>query len=60
MRLGYPRPLEATDLYELQDHRASGVIADKIATSFEERHRKAAEYNTRLANGETPPVLKGV
>ena len=60
MRLGYSRPLEATDLYKLQDHRASGAIAERIATSFEERQRKAAEYNARLANGEIPPDLKGV
>lgn len=60
MRLGYSRPLEATDLYKLQDHRSSGFIADKITRSFEERQRKAAEYNSRLANGEISPGLKGV
>ena len=58
MRLGYSRPLEATDLYKLQDDRASGVIADKIIRSFEERKKKADEYNTRLANGEISPGLK--
>ena len=60
MRLGYSRPLEATDLYKLQDDRASGVIAERITRSFEERQRKAAEYNSRLANGEISPGLKGV
>ena len=60
MRLGYSRPLEATDLYKLQDDRSSGVIAEKIVRSFEERQRKAAEYNSRLANGEISPGLKGI
>jgi hypothetical protein len=60
MRLGYSCPLEATDLYKPQDHRASGVITEKVATSFEKRQRSAAEYNTRLANSEISPDLKGV
>ena len=60
MRLGYSRPLEATGLYKLQDHRASGAIAERIATSFEKRQKQAAEYNIRLANGEISPGLKGV
>ena len=60
MRLGYSRPLEATDLYKLQDDRASGALAEKIIRSFEERQRKAEEYNTRLANGEISPGLKGI
>ena len=60
MRLGYFRPLEATDLYKLQDDRSSGVIAEKIIRSFEERQREAAEYNSELANGEISPGLKGI
>jgi len=60
MRLGYSRPLEATDLYKLQDDRSSGVIAEKIIRSFEERQRKAEEYNSKLANGEISPGLKGI
>jgi len=60
MRLGYSRPLEATDLYKLQDDRSSGVIAERITRSFKERQRKAAEYNSRLANGEISPGLKGI
>ena len=57
MRLGYSRPLEATDLYKLQDHH---VIAERIAASFEKRQKQTAEYNTRLSNGEISPGLKGV
>jgi len=60
MRLGYSRPLEATDLYKLQDDRSSGVIAEKIIRSFEERQKRAAEYNTRLANDKISSGLKGV
>jgi len=60
MRLGYSRPLEATDLYKLQDSRSSGVVAEKIIRSFEKRQRKAAEYNSRLADGEISPGIKGI
>ena len=60
MRLGYSRPLEVADLYKLQDNRSSGAIAEKIIRSFEERQRRAAEYNSRLANGEISPGLKGI
>lgn len=60
IRLGYSRPLEATDLYKLQDERSSSVIAEKIVYSFEKRRKKAEEYNTRLARGEVSPGLKGL
>ena len=60
LRLGYSRPLEATDLYKLQDDRSSGVIAEKIVRSFEERQKRAAEYNSRLASGDISPGLKGL
>jgi len=60
MRLGYSRPLGATDLYKLQDSRSSGVIAERITRSFKERQREAAEYNLRLANGEISPGIKGI
>ena len=60
LRLGYSHPLEATDLYKLQDDRSSSVIAEKILCSFEERQKKAVEYNSRLATGEISPGLKGI
>jgi len=59
MRLGYSRPLGATDLYKLQDDRSSGIIAERIIRSFTKRQREAAEYNSRLANGEISPGIKG-
>jgi hypothetical protein len=58
MSLGYARPLQATDLWKLQEYRSSDVIANAILDSFEARCRKADEYNTRLANGEIKPPLK--
>jgi hypothetical protein len=57
MTLGYARPLEASDLWRLQDYRSSGVIAEAILNSFEERRKRADEYNARLANGEIKPPL---
>lgn len=52
LSLGYARPLEASDLYRLQDDRSAAYIADKILTSFEARRIRANEYNERLANGQ--------
>ena len=60
MSLGYARPLEATDLYKLQDDRASALIAKAITDSFERRVKEAEEYNAKLARGEISPGLKGV
>ncbi|KAI9463347.1 ABC transporter [Lactarius psammicola] len=58
MTLGYARPLEASDLWKLQEHRSSEVIANAILDSFEARCRQADEYNARLASGEIKPPLK--
>ncbi|KAG6817159.1 hypothetical protein H0H87_012120 [Tephrocybe sp. NHM501043] len=55
--LGYARPLEAPDLYKLQDSRSAAYIAEKINTSFDRRHREAQEYNARLETGEISPGL---
>jgi hypothetical protein len=57
MILGYARPLEASDLWKLQDHRSAGVIAETILSSFDARRKKAEEYNARLTNGEINPPL---
>jgi len=58
MFLGYARPLEASDLWKLQESRSSEVIAEAILSSFEARRKKADEYNARLANGEIKPPLR--
>ena len=52
LALGYARPLEAPDLYKLQDNRSASLIAEKINVSFERRRKEADEYNARLASGE--------
>ena len=57
MILGYARPLEAPDLWKLQDNRSAGVIAETILSSFDAHRKKADEYNVRLANGEIKPPL---
>lgn len=55
LSLGYARPLEAPDLYKLQDHRGAAYIAEKINASFDRRLKEAEEYNTRLTNGDIRP-----
>ena len=58
MALGYARPLEATDLWKLQEHRSAAVIAEKISASFDARRKRANEYNARLVNGDVKPSLR--
>lgn len=58
LSLGYVRPLEASDLYKLQDNRSAALIAEKINRSYERRRKVAEEYNTRLANGEISPAWR--
>ncbi|KAJ8520164.1 hypothetical protein ONZ45_g2986 [Pleurotus djamor] len=61
LTLGYARPLEATDLYKLQADRSSAYVAEKIVTSFEQRRKKADEYNAKLLAGDIKaPLLKKV
>ncbi|KAJ6572650.1 P-loop containing nucleoside triphosphate hydrolase protein [Mycena sp. CBHHK59/15] len=55
MSLGYARPLEACDLYKLQDERTAAVIGDKILESFARQRRIADEYNAQLADGNIKP-----
>ncbi|KAG6898212.1 hypothetical protein C0992_003324 [Termitomyces sp. T32_za158] len=55
--LGYARPLEAPDLYKLQESRGAARIAEKINASFDRRNKQAQEYNARLENGEIHPSL---
>jgi hypothetical protein len=55
LALGYARPLVAADLYELQDSRAAGLIADRILASYDRRRAAADAYNARLAAGDVRP-----
>ncbi|KAJ3876293.1 ABC transporter [Lentinula edodes] len=52
LTLGFHRPLEASDLYKLQDDRKAAYIGEKIVTSFERRRKEAKEYNEALAKGK--------
>lgn len=58
--LGYSRPLEAPDLYKLQDDRAAAYIADRILASFAARQEKAALHNARLLSGEIKPGWRAI
>ncbi len=60
LALGYARPLEAPDLYKLQDNRGAAFIGEKITASFEKRRLAAAEYNRRLLNGDVRPGMKAL
>ncbi|KAL4080959.1 ABC transporter [Scleroderma citrinum] len=57
---GHARPLEAEDLYKLQDDRTSSHIANIILESFQRRCKEAQEYNSRLERGEIQPGLKAL
>lgn len=58
LALGYARPLEAPDLWKLQDDRSAAAIAEKINASFDRRVKEAADYNARLAKGEVKPGIR--
>ncbi|KAK0469891.1 ABC transporter [Desarmillaria tabescens] len=60
LALGYARPLEAPDLYKLQDNRGAAFIGEQITASFEKRRLAAAEYNRRLLNGDVKPGMKAL
>ncbi|KAK0204702.1 P-loop containing nucleoside triphosphate hydrolase protein [Desarmillaria ectypa] len=60
LALGYARPLEASDLYKLQDDRGAAFIGEQIITSFEKRRLAAAEYNRRLLNGDVKPGMRAL
>ena len=60
MILGYSRPLEASDLYKMQDDRKAAHIAAMINDSFDRRAKEAADYNARLSSGEISPGLRAL
>lgn len=55
LQTGYARPLEASDLWKMDDTRSSGRYARLIDESFERRQKEAAEYNAKLDSGEIRP-----
>lgn len=54
MALGDARPLEATDLWRMDDKRSAGRLAKILSDKYEERRAKTEEYNRRLADPRTP------
>ncbi|CCO28288.1 Oligomycin resistance ATP-dependent permease YOR1 [Rhizoctonia solani AG-1 IB] len=60
LSLGYARPLEAPDLWKLQESRSAEVMSNRIIESFERRKVQADAYNERLKSGQIGPGLRGV
>ncbi|CAE6453958.1 unnamed protein product, partial [Rhizoctonia solani] len=60
LSLGYARPLEAPDLWKLQDSRSAEVMSGRILDNFARRKADADAYNERLKNGQVGPGLRGV
>lgn len=54
MALGDARPLEATDLWKMDDKRSAGRLARILSEKYEQRKIQAEEYNRRLADPRTP------
>ncbi|KAF9528448.1 ABC transporter [Crepidotus variabilis] len=50
--LGYTRPLQAEDLWRLQEDRGAKEISQKIVDSWDRRVAQANEWNARLERGE--------
>jgi hypothetical protein len=60
LSLGYARPLEAPDLWKLQDSRSAEVMSNLILKNFERRKAEADAYNERLRSGQVGPGLRAV
>jgi len=58
MALGSARPLQATDLWRMDDARSAGKLSDDLIMYFEKRQVKAKEYNERLADPSSPLPFK--
>ncbi|KZP00831.1 ABC protein [Calocera viscosa TUFC12733] len=52
MTLGYQRPLQATDLWAMDDTRKSELLSTKLTAAWERRVREAEEYNAKIDSGE--------
>lgn len=58
LNLGYARPVEAADLWKMDESRSAQNFAKRIDESFERRVREAEEYNARLDRGEIRAPLR--
>jgi hypothetical protein len=54
MALGSARPLQATDLWKMDEARSAGVLSERLITHYQARQKAAIEYNERLADPSTP------
>ena len=54
MALGSARPLQATDLWKLDEARSAGTQGPQLSAAFARRVKVAKEYNERLADSKTP------
>lgn len=55
MTLGYQRPLQATDLWKIDDKRTAAVLGEKLQNAYDKRQQKAREWNERLDAGKIKP-----
>ncbi|KAJ1032245.1 hypothetical protein NDA18_001737 [Ustilago nuda] len=55
MVLGYQRPLEATDLWQLSEDLSAKQLGGQLNRDWDRRVRKAKEYNAKLVSGEIQP-----
>lgn len=54
MALGAARPLEATDMWKMDEKRSAGRQSALLADNYEKRKAKAEAYNARLADPSNP------
>ena len=54
MTLGYRRPLEATDLWKMDEKRSAEVLSKRLSSDWERRVQQAEEANKGIENGSTP------
>ena len=52
---GYQRPLQATDLWKMDESREASVLSQKLDAAWDKRVKKAADWNARLERGEIQP-----
>ncbi len=55
MVLGYRRPLEATDLWRMDEARTAKRLSSKLIDDWERRVRNAQAFNDALADGSRKP-----
>ncbi|CAE6433942.1 unnamed protein product [Rhizoctonia solani] len=52
---GYSRPLQATDMYQLGDERASHVYSSRLQDAFERRRTALEEFKARIESNQARP-----